>query len=185
MNGSEAILVDMAATCIYAHYVGEELIYIGSGTMERAFTVRNRSPEWKNLTSNGYSVVIIQRYNSKDQAEEEEKRLIKELNPRCNLIYNGWVNPKAIGNSWNVGRKHSAVSKAIMSARQKASWIDTKRKTGRRRPRQPIKCLDTGAIYDGLRAAAKYTNVHFTCISQCVNGHRKTAGGLRFVRLED
>jgi hypothetical protein len=44
--------------------------------------------------------------------------------------------------------------------------------------------LDTGIIYDGLREAARQTGAHFTSISQCINGSKKTAGGLRFIRLE-
>ena len=168
-------------TCVYAHYVGEQLIYIGVGSIERAFRIWCRSPEWKKLTRNGYRVEVIQWFENREDALEAEKRLIQELRPTTNLLHNGYIPPHNIGCSWNVGRKHSDVSRAIMSARQKASWVKTKI---HRRPKVAIKCIDTGEVYPGLIEASKATAANYTSISQCINGHRRKAGGLIFVKME-
>lgn len=39
-------------------------------------------------------------------------------------------------------------------------------------------------IYNGLREAARMTGAHPSTISQCINGKKKHAAGLRFIRLE-
>ena len=182
MNTLGTISVPANQTCVYAHYVGEQLIYIGVGSVERAFRVWCRSPSWKALTKDGYRVEILQWFENRDEALEAEKRFIQELKPTTNLLHNGYVPPHNIGNTWSLGRKHSAVSKAIMSAKQKASWARTK---VHRRPKVPIKCIDTGEIFPGLREAAKATAANYTSISQCINGQRKKAGGLTFIRMEE
>ena len=35
----------MSDSCVYIHYLGDEIIYVGSGTKERAFSHHNRSKE--------------------------------------------------------------------------------------------------------------------------------------------
>lgn len=170
--------------CVYGHYVDDKLIYVGFGVSSRPFARANRSVEWAETAANGYDVYIFDWFDSAKEASIVESQLIKRYAPQCNKIHNGWVNPASVGNTWNLGKRHSEESKRIMSAKQKESWLLTKRTTGRRRPTKPIKCLETGIVYDGLRDAARQTGVHYTCISQCINGHRKAVGGLRFVRLE-
>lgn len=171
--------------CIYGHYVGDRLIYIGMGRLDRVFNIKCRSDEWKRLTKDGYRVALLAWFGDRAAARTEEKRLIREFSPICNLLHSAnWVSPH-IGNTYSVGRKHTEESKKKLSESQKASWRRTKRLTGRRTPIRPIKCLNTGIVYSGLREAARQTGAHFTCISQCINGSRISARGLRFARMED
>lgn len=43
--------------------------------------------------------------------------------------------------------------------------------------KRKVYCVETGAIYDGMRDAERATGVYYTHISACCRGHRKTAGG--------
>ena len=176
--------VRLGEFCVYIHYVDDEPIYVGMGSASRAFNFKLRSVQWKEKTANGYRVVIESWWPSKDKAYDHEVKLIKLLRPACNMVHNGWVQPGLAGNTWNIGRKHSEEAKKKLSASQKTSWEKTKRATGRRRPTKPIKCLDTGVVYDGLREAARQTGTHPSLISQCINNKRKHAAGLKFIRLD-
>lgn len=40
-----------------------------------------------------------------------------------------------------------------------------------------VKCVETGVIYDSVRAAGRITGICSICISCCLNGKQKTAGG--------
>lgn len=170
--------------CIYAHYVADQLIYIGMGTLERAFRVAFRPKAWQEKTKNGYRVVILCWFDNRKEAAREEKKLIKAFNPTCNLAHSVNYVSHSIGNTWNIGRKLSKETKLKLSVSQKLSWEKTKRITGSRKPTKPIQCLDTGMIYSGLRDASRQTGACPSSISQCLNGFRRTAGGLRFQRLE-
>jgi hypothetical protein len=169
--------------CVYAHYVGEQIVYIGMGTLERAFRVAFRPKVWQDITSNGYKVVVLCWFDNRRDASQEEQKLIRAFNPLCNFAHSEKFVSHAVGCTWNIGRKHSEESKKKVSEAQKISWQKTKHQTGHRRPIKPIKCLDTGIIYNGLREAARQTGAHPSTISSCINGKRKHAAGLRFEKI--
>lgn len=169
--------------CVYAHYVLDVCIYVGMGSYSRAFSKHKRSKNWITLTENGYDVVIMHVFVSRKEAECCECELIKSIKPVCNLFhFPGWIPPHFIGNTWNSGRKHSVETRAKLSVSQKESWKKTKRKTGTRKPVKPIRCVNTGIVYKGLREAARALDMSPSAISQCINGNRLSAGGLKFVR---
>jgi hypothetical protein len=168
--------------CVYGHYVNGRLIYIGAGTAFRALSRAKRNDKWKTLTSNGYDAKILVWYADIKTAKDAELRLIRCYKPECNLVGNGYSS--AWGNKYNLGRQWTTEQKKKQSEIQKHSWEKTKRFTGRRRPIRPIRCIETGIIYQGLREAARKTGAHFTCISGVINGKIRAAAGLRFERVE-
>lgn len=166
--------------CVYGHYVNNELIYIGAGTLFRAFSYYPRRALWKELVADGYDVIILAWYPDLKSAQDLEKKLIKQHKPKCNLAHNGYSN--AWGNKWNIGRRHTEKAKKILSEKLKASWRNGERKAGSVKPRMPIKCIETGIIYDGLREAARQTGFCPSHLSNCINGVIPHAGGYHFTR---
>ena len=49
---------------------------------------------------------------------------------------------------------------------------------------KPIKCVDSGALYYGIREAERQTGITRANIWRGLNGKQKTAGGLRWVYVE-
>lgn len=173
-----------SGVCVYAHCVGEQVIYIGMGTLERAFKVTFRPKKWQEIVAGGYRVKVLGWFDNRRLAAVAERQLIERFSPPCNLLHSkNYISPH-VGNKYAEGRVWSQESRDKLSKAQKESWLKTKRSVGRRRPTKPIKCIDSGIVYDGLREAARKTGAHYTSISACINGLRGTANGLRFVRLE-
>lgn len=83
----------------------------------------------------------------------------KENNIYTNLR---WVTPKE--NSHN----------PITHARHVATITPPKRK------KMAVVCVETGTLYEGLRAAERHTNVAHSEISACCKGRRQSAGGYRW-----
>ncbi|MBO5704727.1 MAG: NUMOD4 motif-containing HNH endonuclease [Alphaproteobacteria bacterium] len=48
----------------------------------------------------------------------------------------------------------------------------------------PVKCLETGTIYESVKAAAKAVNGQSIGVSRAINGVRKTHKGLHWERVE-
>lgn len=70
---------------VYAHYLLEELIYIGCGTKTRPFTTKKRNFLWKDkVGSSKFRVEIFGEFDCKKKALEEEIRLIQQHQPPCN-----------------------------------------------------------------------------------------------------
>jgi len=50
----------------------------------------------------------------------------------------------------------------------------------RNKKSKPVRCIDTGVVYPGLREATRQTGAPTECISRCCKGKQKHAGGLRW-----
>ena len=46
-----------------------------------------------------------------------------------------------------------------------------------------VKCVETGAVFESGKAAAAFIGVNPSCISECINGNQKTAGGYHWERV--
>lgn len=48
-----------------------------------------------------------------------------------------------------------------------------------------VKCVETNVIYYSIGNASKLTNINVNCISRCLNGKQKTAGGYHWELVND
>ena len=62
-----------------------------------------------------------------------------------------------------------------------------KLQTGKKRPNisRQVKCVETGEIFDSIKAAAKWCNVPSTTISMLLAGKGRTAGGYHWIYADD
>ena len=72
--------------CVYAHFVDDHLIYIGSGETCRAFTIGNRKPHHLEMMSHGnVKVALLGRYSSRDEALRVERIMLRGFKPPANI----------------------------------------------------------------------------------------------------
>lgn len=72
---------------VYWHTINDEIVYVGKGTGDRAWST-NRSQTWIDTMESidyDYQVDIVKTYFDEDAAYQHEAQLIKELNPRLNI----------------------------------------------------------------------------------------------------
>lgn len=70
--------------CVYAHVIRGTIIYIGSGSIGRAFD-RNRSPLWREATKGkSVTVRILAWFGDSYDACDYEGRMIDHHRPICN-----------------------------------------------------------------------------------------------------
>lgn len=50
---------------------------------------------------------------------------------------------------------------------------------------KPVLCVETGEVYPSMTEASRQTCVDDSCISKCLNGKRKTAGGFHWRKVKD
>lgn len=77
---------------IYAHTRNDtnQIFYIGKGKGNRAYSKNKRNPHWHNIVNKvGYSVEILARFNSEQDAFQQEINCIKWLDNLCNLTKGG------------------------------------------------------------------------------------------------
>ncbi len=102
--------------CTYSHHKPDgTLFYIGKGSVKRAHAKDNRNPHWRNIVAKhgSYKVEILANWPTEADAFEHEKFLIscfRDLGFSLANITNG--------GDGVAGHKHSAESKAKMSAFQ-------------------------------------------------------------------
>lgn len=73
--------------CVYHHYVGRRLIYIGTGSSARPFQCWNRTEAWEAAVGKNrrIRVKIIQWFNNAVDARRFEELEILEYHPEANL----------------------------------------------------------------------------------------------------
>ena len=108
---------------VYAHYRLDtgECFYIGKGTEKRARAKDCRNPIWKRIEAKaGRKVLIIQRFESEEDALDFEVDLIARYNPIANLT---------AGGEGVSGFKHKTETKekcrqATLKLRQDSKWLE-------------------------------------------------------------
>lgn len=74
--------------CVYAHYVDDELVYIGSGELGRAVNINTRKPDHKrHLTEGKSKVLILERFSDLTEARDREKVMIESCRPVFNYMH--------------------------------------------------------------------------------------------------
>ena len=71
--------------CVYAHFVNGECIYIGLGSIARAFGLRGRPASWYDVVRDAeLNVVILEQFASRSDAAARERIMLSVFKPVCN-----------------------------------------------------------------------------------------------------
>lgn len=93
----------------------------------------------------------------------------------------------------NYGKKFSPITRERLSAARRGEKHpnygkhlseETRQKIGQSREK-PVLCLDTGALYPSVQAAASSTRSIASKVGDVCHGRRKTTNGLRFVFIRE
>lgn len=75
--------------CVYSHSVNGKVVYVGKGTVERAFTSAGRNPQWHDSVKGGITIKIVRRFSSEKEALAYEAKTIGIQSPLCNIHHKG------------------------------------------------------------------------------------------------
>lgn len=149
--------------CVYIHTVDGAPMYIGSGTLARAFAVgeNDRNDTWK-FESRGKDVrvKIVAFFNDRRHALSFENALIDELDPPWN------------GKKYRVAAHRTRPPQPVGAPRPV-----------RTRSMLPVRCNETGEIFETGLAAAKALGVSQGAVSNVLNGRYASVKGLTFSRV--
>jgi len=128
--------------CVYAHYLNGELMYIGAGSFQRAFSVTSRSPKYLQTFFEKYPTIEFW-YISKNRRDvlKIESAWIKILNPPLN---------------------QNSLDREIMKDR-------LSQKKGRVR-NQGVLCVETGIVFESIQHVAAAMKLNPSTLSNHLNG---------------
>lgn len=136
---------------VYAHYDEGEIVYVGKGCMDRAYTSRRRQPEhmeWMNynIINEIKFVDMVSRNLSEDEANTFEKLLIAKLQPRWNKLgVKGSISkPKLKGRKRPEHSEFMKRSGVVPTTDSKAVAESNKRRTGETRNHPKVTCPNCG-----------------------------------------
>lgn len=171
---------------VYEHIYNEEIIYIGSGTISRAFDFKQRNDDYKNIVKDLdlLKVNIVKMFDDRKEAYDFETKysLDNKDNENYNLL-NKAFGYKAFGeNNGFFGKTHSKEAKERMSKARKGSKLneDTKlkikegnigkHKGGKNSQSKKIKVTNIKTkkvtIYDSMIEAAEGLNISYPCVKR-------------------
>ena len=75
---------------VYAHYVDDHIIYVGSGSVKRAFSTKRRNDTWHELAQEAKSldVYFLDVSENAPAIRQHERKLIQRLKPLANRYLN-------------------------------------------------------------------------------------------------
>lgn len=162
--------------CVYRHrrLDTNQIFYVGIGNSKRPYIKSNRNKYWKNIVNKyGYSVEILAKNLSKDDACELEILLIKEYG-RKNLNTGNLVNITKGGETLK-GYKHTIEAKNNMSIAAK-NKIVTKETRINMSIAKGIKIIntETNIIYRSITNAANEFNISTSTLARYLKGSCKS-----------
>lgn len=144
--------------CVYGHYIGDECIYVGLGSIGRAFFKfrKHWNMEWyERAKDTPVKVVIFYRTNDRKEAFKLEAAMIKVLKPSCNT-------------NQTEGKTMRVVT------RDEPYKMDNR----------PVKCLETGAIFKSSLEADRAMGFKLGTVCANVRKRTKSAKGFQFIRVD-
>jgi len=121
--------------CVYIHktsdtcsifYVGRAVKSIRRGRFERAFSTKQRSAFWKAIVEkHGFIVSIVSTFETKEEADNEERRLISFYGKRCD---GGILCNLADGGQGNVGSPRTIEWRQKISSSHKGKKLTDEHK---------------------------------------------------------
>ena len=193
---------------VYAHYTLDtnELFYIGEGTLKRSKSTNHRNRFWKfKVSKHGFKVRILYSNLTKQQAENIETRLIRNLKKRNSKIVNMCIGPmhknhwilniskemhpmfgKKLPNvskriiEWN--KQHSGVNSPVYGLKR-PDLIERNKKGNFKRYTVRIKCVETQQIFNSIKEANKFFELPYnsTCINKNLSGDRCNCKNFTFI----
>lgn len=181
---------------VYQHFVeGDSLpFYVGEGRLKRAHSRANRNRYWRFKVEKhgGFRVEIVAQGLTKSEAEAEERRLIQKYRDEGVLLTNCAAGPLFDGH-WLIGRPKS--DHPMYGKRFSAPWIaeSNRRRAGQKlRPRpdlvtrnkaggiphfkRPVRCVETGKVYESVVAAANAVGVHDSKVHRALKEGGRSGG---------
>lgn len=144
--------------CVYTHTMGRHVIYVGAGTLSRAFS-QSRTPLWHKLTKGRQiTIQIVRWFDTKYDAYQFEAQLIVEHKPAGNQSAPHYT--RHLGLGVQLKKNKPVVNRAIQ-------------------------CVETGIVYPTSRDAQHAFGVTQGAISNVLNGRSKSIRGFTFVRVKD
>lgn len=114
---------------VYQHRRNDinEVFYVGIGRGNRPYSRSGRNSHWRNVVNKaGYTVEILQSFESWEDACKEEKRLIAEYG-RVDREQGALVN-KTDGGDGTLGMRHSETARKSMSNKRKGRKLSNYQK---------------------------------------------------------
>jgi group I intron endonuclease len=140
---------------------------------------------------NGFTHEVIETGLTIDEANEAEKYYIAKYKT-CNNLYGYNIQPGGDFVPTMTGKHHTEETRAKMRAKARGRVIsDEQRRShsawmrqhfvGDKNPKsRPVKCINTGEIFECQRAAAEAKGVNQSKISLCCQGKRTHTHGYRW-----
>lgn len=187
-NQEITAIVSNKMHCTYAHFnQSNQIFYYGKGSEKRASTKQNRNPKWHDMAKDGYKVEMLACWPTNKEALEHEKFLIRCAREMGWDLANITAGGQGVlgGKHW-VGRKHSAETKAKISASNKGL---------KRRPSVKFSIANAktsnpqwkgywitpeGRFDTALEASLKHNVNEKTIVNRCKGFREKLVGGVKF-----
>lgn len=98
--------------CVYFHWLDDAIIYVGSGTLSRAFST-TRNSLWEEKTRyRKVQVEIVSLHEDRDLAFGAERRYIELFQPECNIMLRPRVRKNGMVRCNETGEVYSSATHA-------------------------------------------------------------------------
>lgn len=140
--------------------------------------MHNGKPKAKHIDVYGYEYIILPRENSKHGKKKLVHRIVAEAfipnpehKPQVNHIDGNKRNNSVSNLEWCDNSYNQTHSRYVLG--NVTGFEDVS-----------VECIESGEVYRSTRDAWRATGVGYSHISECINGKRKSAGGLHWRRIE-
>src|SRR5580765_1012345 len=155
---SDGILIIPGKYYVYGHYTLDGvLFYVGMGNSSRICSEKERSNEWWQMASHGYTVRMLDSFDKKSHALDLERRVIVENQSQLVNISKNPSNYKGFFSGIGSHRTHPCGTRAIR-----------------------VTYVGSEIIFNSIYQASQDTGVNRNGIHMCCNGKRKSACGFKW-----
>ena len=157
------------------HYVGLTRQKPEERWRHDGFGYKSQIKFWNAIQKYGWSNfehLIIATNLTEQEASELEQQLIKSLNS----IKNGY-NISPGGSTTNHSQETLEKMRQSMLGKTHTEETKIKISQAKEKDKKPVKCIETGIIYESGSYAAKMTGIDKSSISKCCQGQIYSAGG--------
>ena len=138
---------------------------------------------WRAIQKYGwdnFEHLIVATNLTEQEASELEKQLIKSLN----TIENGY-NISLGGSTTNHSPETLEKMRQSMLGKKHTEETKSKISQAKEKDKKPVKCIETGIIYESGAYAAKITGIDKSSISKCCQGQVHSAGGYNWQYVDE
>lgn len=183
MTGISILVPAATPFCVYKHVMESTVFYVGMGSISRAFDAGNRNKIWRQYAGNrDFLVEVISLHETEESAHKEEKHLIEQWRPACNMRGTGRdfpperraaITARLMGHPCNAETR-AKISDRIRKAYARGAFIGKMR---------PIMCINSGEVWRSTHDASLKIGVRSRTLYDQMQHGRPTAGGFHLVYL--